>query len=277
MKHLLPVFGFLAGLASASFAGAPSAAVSMDKAQAEELRPFEPDRPDQTEGPFTVDAGHLQIELDFANVSLNRSAGERSTTWNALPVMLRLGLTDNLDIAAAFDGWSWERTEDRASGRTQHRHGSGDTELSLKWNLWGNDGKSTTAFALLPYVTLPSARNGMGAGHTEAGIDFPLQWNLSEEWELGLMTAAQWIWNEDDAELNPVWVNSACLSRELTDTVSVFAEVYTECGHGPLLMNLNAGIMFQLPGDWQLDAGCYFGVTGETDDAVPFIGMAHRF
>ena len=30
------------------------------------MRELTPDRPDKTEGPFTVDAGHYQLEMDFA-------------------------------------------------------------------------------------------------------------------------------------------------------------------------------------------------------------------
>lgn len=117
----------------------------------------------------------------------------------------------------------------------------------------------------------------MGAGHTEAGIDLPLDWAFADHWDLGLMTATQWRWDDEASHLNPVWVNSASLRRELTENVSMFVELYTEVGKGPLMMNANTGIVFQLPGDWQLDAGCYFGVTGDTDDAHPFIGVAHRF
>ncbi len=31
------------------------------------MRELSPDRPDETESPYTVDAGHYQLEMDFAN------------------------------------------------------------------------------------------------------------------------------------------------------------------------------------------------------------------
>jgi hypothetical protein len=36
------------------------------------MREFEPDRPDLTDNPFTVDAGHVQFEADLFNYSLSR-------------------------------------------------------------------------------------------------------------------------------------------------------------------------------------------------------------
>src|SRR2546421_5325321 len=36
------------------------------------LRDLQTDRPDQTEGPYTIDAGHVQAELDLLNYSYDR-------------------------------------------------------------------------------------------------------------------------------------------------------------------------------------------------------------
>src|SRR4051794_40660281 len=36
------------------------------------MREFNTDRPDLTESPFTVDAGHFQIEMDILNYSYDR-------------------------------------------------------------------------------------------------------------------------------------------------------------------------------------------------------------
>src|ERR1700690_1895783 len=39
------------------------------------MRELSPDRPDETESPYTVDAGHFQLEMDFANYTYNETAG----------------------------------------------------------------------------------------------------------------------------------------------------------------------------------------------------------
>ena len=41
------------------------------------LRDLSPDRPDATESPYTVDAGHYQLEMDFANFTSTKRAAPR--------------------------------------------------------------------------------------------------------------------------------------------------------------------------------------------------------
>ena len=46
------------------------------------LRELSPDRPDKTESPYTVDAGHFQIEMDFANYTFDSTDGTTTRAWN---------------------------------------------------------------------------------------------------------------------------------------------------------------------------------------------------
>src|SRR5438270_764543 len=54
------------------------------------LRDMSADRPDKTDCPFTVDAGHFQIETDFANLTHNRPTAEhgsaRFTSFEIVPM-----------------------------------------------------------------------------------------------------------------------------------------------------------------------------------------------
>ena len=63
----------------------------------EALRELTTDRPDKTESPYTVGAGHIQVELDFVTYARDRSirGGEdfRVETFSIAPVNLKLGLT----------------------------------------------------------------------------------------------------------------------------------------------------------------------------------------
>src|SRR5689334_2103137 len=70
------------------------------------MRELAPDRPDKTDCPFTVDAGHFQIEMDFANVTYNRPNSQRGNTRFAAlevaPVNIKAGLLNNLDFQLVF-------------------------------------------------------------------------------------------------------------------------------------------------------------------------------
>ena len=53
-------------------------------ARGAELRELSTDRPDTTESPFTVDRGHVQIELSFAEWTRDKEHLEEATSWSAV-------------------------------------------------------------------------------------------------------------------------------------------------------------------------------------------------
>src|ERR1039458_221434 len=56
----------------------------------EAMRELTPDRPDKTESPYTVDAGHFQLEMDFANYTRDDAEGVRTAAWNVAPFNLKI-------------------------------------------------------------------------------------------------------------------------------------------------------------------------------------------
>src|SRR5438552_1973140 len=60
------------------------------------MREMSADRPDKTDCPFTVDAGHIQLEMDYANLTYNRPNSQRgnvkSTSYEILPMNIKVGL-----------------------------------------------------------------------------------------------------------------------------------------------------------------------------------------
>ena len=59
------------------------------------LREFDPDRPDVTDSPFTVDAGHIQFESGLFSYSLSRPDRQGVVTeeFDILDTNIRLGIT----------------------------------------------------------------------------------------------------------------------------------------------------------------------------------------
>ena len=68
----------------------------------EKMRDFATDRPDRTESPITVDAGHFQIETDFIVMNQDKTtvAGQEIKTsgFGVMVSNLKAGLTDNIDF-----------------------------------------------------------------------------------------------------------------------------------------------------------------------------------
>src|SRR5262245_3030702 len=91
------------------------------------MRELSPDRPDKTDSPYTVDAGHFQLEMDFANLTLDRHNSEHSNVHflaaQAAPMNLKAGLLNDLDGQLVITPYQWERIEDRDTGITERRSG----------------------------------------------------------------------------------------------------------------------------------------------------------
>lgn len=123
---------------------------------------------DQEETP--VSASSSESTLD------NLGFDSQSGIANLATMNLELNLYGALDLHVAMSPLCYQ------TGGL----GSGDTTVRLKWSLWGNDGEAT-AFALMPYLKLPSASAGFGNGLIEGGIVAPLEMAGPEEFGLGLV------------------------------------------------------------------------------------------
>lgn len=243
------------------------------------MRELTPDRPDKTESPYTVDAGHFQLEMSFVEFTRNQSNSIRSDTWNVAPVNFKVGLFNNADIEFLFDNYLNVRTEDRTVGTTSILSGFGDFTMRMKVNLWGNDG-GKTAFAILPFVKFPTNTNHLGNNSVEGGVIFPLAIKLPGDWDMGMETAPLFMRNEDDHDYHTEFINSVTLGHNIVGKLDGYAEFFsnvsTERGQG-WVGTVDIGLTYGLTENTQLDCGINIGVTHSADEVNPFTGMTVRF
>lgn len=161
------------------------------------MRPLSTDRPDATESPYTVDAGHLQIEADVVAYlrDVARDDGAHLRGWALAITNLKLGLTNGIDAQLVVETYRREETE--APGSETAVDGFGDLVLRGKFNLWGND-EGRTAFALLPFVKFPTAEEGLGNDHVEGGIALPLAVELPHGFGFGAQLVVEALRNDGD-------------------------------------------------------------------------------
>ena len=243
------------------------------------LRELSPDRPDKTESAYTVDAGHFQLEIDFANFTYNEAGGTTTRAWNVAPFNVKAGLLNNVDLQFIFDSYENVRTKDSNTGTTTTQSGVGDITTRLKINLWGND-DGATAFALLPFVKFPTSTDGLGNHAIEGGIILPLAISLPADFGLGLETAVSCLQNENDSHYHTEFINSVTIGHDIIGNlggyVEFFSAISTERG-ADWVGTVDVGLGYALTKDVQLDCGCNFGVTAAADDLNPFIGLTVRF
>lgn len=250
-----------------------------------QMREMTTDRPDKTESPFTVDAGHFQIEADLFSYSVDRHNAVRTDTrvesFSVAPVNLKAGLLNNLDLQIILPTYNSVRTDDRTTAppTVTRQRGFGDVVTRIKWNFWGNDG-GTTAFALMPYLKLPTNQEQLGNGSVEGGLIAPFAVKLPCGWDLGLMTQLDVVRDGGTSGYHPEFVNSITFSHDIVGKlggyVEFFSSVSTERGSS-WVGTVDVGFTYSLTENIQLDAGINLGLTRSADDVNPFVGITFRF
>lgn len=243
------------------------------------MRELNPDRPDKTESPYTLDAGHFMLEMDFANFTYDKSDGTTTKAWNVAPFNLKAGLFNHVDLQFVFDDYLNVRTENRAVGTTTIQSGVGDFTTRLKINLWGDDG-GQTAFALLPFIKFPTSTDNLGNDAVEGGVIFPLAIKLPDDFDLGLETAVSCLRDNGDNNYHANFVNSITLDHGIIGKLSGYLEFFSDISaesHSAWIGTVDTGLEFLVTENVQLDCGCNFGVTRAADDFNPFAGITVRF
>jgi hypothetical protein len=227
------------------------------------MREMQTDRPDTTESPYTVDAGHVQVEMDF--VSAERDQGSTETLVGS--TNLKLGLNSFADlqlIAAPYDD---------ADGVT----GIGDTTLRIKLNAWGNDA-GATAFGLMPFVTLPTAQKGLGAGHVETGLILPFTVQAPLDLDFATMLELDYVYRDDHYGLD--LVVSGSVGHDVWGPLGGFVELASSTpldAASDSELGVNGGLILELGDDWAIDGGTRVGLSDPAPDLALFAGGSARF
>ena len=244
------------------------------------MRPLSTDRPDTTESPYSVDAGHYQIEGDLVKFGYDRKkAGNARVTTHSLAlaaVNLKAGLTNSVDVQLVATPYLRQRVEE--SGSKDSASGTGPFTIRTKFNLWGND-EGDNALALMPYLTLPMGDDRLSSGLTEGGLIVPFALALSDALSLGLMCELDLAEGGDQQGRVVEILDTATLATTLSDQLGAFVELASVTpanNRSDWLGLLDVGFTYQLNGNLQLDCGVNIGLNEKADDLTPFLGFSRR-
>src|SRR5215470_9537724 len=250
------------------------------------LREMTTDRPDITESPFTVDAGHVQFETTL--VGYTRSAPDQERTvsdeFDFFTTNLRIGISNSAEFDLVWQPYGTIRSRQEDPLRIFHQSGIGGLNLRAKFNLWGNDSfekPGATALALLPFVLLPTDRhNGISPEFVAGGIVVPLAIKLSDKWEVAANVGLVHLRDDAESSYHTEFLTSVSFSYEWSEKLGTYYEIAgrfnTENSQGDPVV-LGTGVTYKLSKNLQLDAGVNVGVTPGADRINPFIGLSARF
>ncbi|WP_426439803.1 transporter [Bradyrhizobium genosp. P] len=247
----------------------------------DEMRKFTPDRPAKGFSVRTVDAGHVEIETDFASYTYSNGQGTITRGIQALDPNFKLGLTDWMDVEVQFNGLQYTRLFDTASGRTTiDGSGFGDVFLRTKMNLFGND-SGFAGLALIPYVKLPSAAPLISNGAVEGGLIAPLALRPAD-YIITLMTEIDVLKTATGNGRYTNFVNLIGVSHPVPglDGVNATVELYSSAGTDPAtrpVYTFDLGANFKLDKHSIVDIGLNLGLNRNSPKAQVYSGLSFRF
>jgi len=245
------------------------------------LREMDTDGPGTTESPYTVDAGHFQVELTLVSYTSDRDLFDGETyrldAWAIAPITLKVGLLNRLDAQLVLE--PYVRVDERVGTNRTTLHGFGDTSVRLKFNLWGNDA-GRTALAAMPYVKFPTSDEGIGNDRIEGGLILPLSVALPMDFWMGMTARIDAVRDEDDGGYHAEFISSVAFGRSLAGNLFGYVEFYSAVSaeqDADWVGTFDTGLIYRLTDNLQLNAGVNIGVTRSADDWSPFAGVAWRF
>lgn len=259
-------------LAIAALSGAAPATASP-------LRDFCPDRPGLGTPACTIDRGHGDVELGIADWTLDRQAGARSDSLVLGDVLIRYGLTDDLEAQIGWTVIGFER-ERVAGGTAGRRSGSGDVRLALRRSLRQPEGPGL-AIAVMPVVTLPAGRAPAGAGDWGASLVVPVSYQFRNGVQLDFTAEADAAPDSDGKGRHAAFGGIAGLDVPLPGNVTATFELAVRRDEDPAGSRTpllgGVSLAWMATRRFQIDAGANRGLAGGADDLELYVGIARRF
>ncbi|NTD97453.1 transporter [Agrobacterium tumefaciens] len=240
-----------------------------------ELREMETERPDVTESPITLDAGHFQYESDLFRLEREQGENAQTNTYLFNQANLKLGLTRSTAIQLVVQSFVYQKEKSVEDGTIERAHGFGDLTLRIKQNILGND-KGNFAIAVIPYLKFPTS-HVEEENRYEGGLIIPMSLKLPREWNVGMQMEVDRLQDTEGAGLHTEILQSFTIGHSLMDHVTGIAETYYryDFSHHHWGNFLNAALQVELAKDVKLDGGLNYGIQHDAMKSY-FLGLSFR-
>jgi hypothetical protein len=230
---------------------------------------LQPDRPGVTESPFTVDAGHFQLEMDALRL-VNSGSGndEQSRELHLAYSMLKLGLSRRTDLQLEVPFYSVAKQRATDADDWQERHvGFGDVTVRVKHNF---------VMSVIGYVRLPSG-GAVGDGAAEYGVVLPLDIELSDKANLEAQLETDLNYDRETGQRFVRLMPSTALEYDFTEKIGLVTEAVAmwNTEQRRWLASTNIAPIFKLTPNLQLDLGTHLALNRLSDHEY-VVGVTFR-
>ena len=246
----------------------------------DQMRKFAPDRPTKGFSVRTIDAGHVEVEMDSFNETYSRYLGVITHNIQTLDPNIRIGLTNSTEFEIQFNGLQSSRSESEAGALVAQGTGFGDVVLRTKMNLFGND-DGPVGLAIIPYIKVPSSAPVISNGAVEGGLIVPLALRLPQDYLVTLMTEVDAL-KDDLNHREANFVNLVGVSHPIPGIeganamVELFSSVGADRATSPIY-TFDLGMNYRLDKHTILDVGLNLGLNSAAPKVQIYTGISARF
>jgi hypothetical protein len=242
---------------------------------ADDSFPICADRPTKSNNACAVEPGSWQLETDIFNGTFQRSAGVTIDTYLITNPTLKYGVAENWDVEANLVPYEIVRMHDAFGTHTLD--GVGDLFLRVKYDAIT---QGDVQLGFIPYVKLPTARDGIGNGAAEGGVAMPVNVTLSELWSVGVSPEFDALKNANGDGRHFNTSQTLEVGYALPGSLTLNAEVWGDWNEDPAGAPTQYSVDFAaaklLSNTLQVDGGVNIGLNRATPDLQLYAGLATR-
>ena len=235
------------------------------------------DRPDFVESSDVVGPGHWQIETGLSK-ERDSSAGAQTRT-RTTPTLLRIGLTEALELRFESDGRTSVQTTD--SFGTSRETGWSDASLGFKWRMQEGDAeKGTPGIAWLAHFDIDSGSSAFRGSGVRPSLRVVAEWDLPHDMSVGVMPGIA-LDSRPDGHRFASGILAVTLGKAWTPRWRTYVEIagqqLASRRNGGSVVTLDTGLTYLVNDAFQLDLSLQRGITRESPDFAWGVGASIRF
>ncbi len=231
------------------------------------------DRPDFVESSDVVGNGRFQLETSVAG-DRDKADGIRLRSIYT-PTLLRLGVSDTLELRMETDGWM------RQTVGGVSEHGMNDISIGTKWHVRdGDEETNTPALAWLLHADLATGSRAFKGQGTRPSLRLTAEWDLPKGFGLGVMGGVYRERN-DAGEGYVGSLLAATFGKQFNEKLHGFVELagqqIAKAKDGGSLVTLDTGASYLITDSLQVDAALFFGLNKTSPDLSWTVGISAKF
>lgn len=235
------------------------------------------DRPDFVESSDVVGKGRFQIET---GVAFDRDSQDGvKARLRSTPTLLRIGISDNLELRFETDGALRLSTEE--AGVTSRVYGHADLAIGVKWHVQdGDEASGRPGTAWLFHVDTNSGSSEFRGKGWRPSVRYVAEWDLPNGYSVGVMPGL--FVESNDADKRYIGgIAAVTLGKALTDKLHGFVELAGQQlaapRNGGNVVTADTGLAYLLTNSVQIDTAVSWGLSKVTPDFSWTVGVSAKF